>query len=104
MVFDLGEQEQHCPECQGELKGIGEEISERLEYVPASLHVIEEACQKYACAKGCTVVTASKPAPPIERGLAGPGLLAHITVSKYGDHLPLHRQEGIFERDRKSVV
>jgi hypothetical protein len=46
VVYDLAEQERQCPECQGELKRIGEEVSERLEYVPASLYVIEEACQK----------------------------------------------------------
>src|SRR5208283_818261 len=66
VVYDLGEHERHCPQCQAELKHIGEEISERLEYVPASFHVIEEACQKYACVKGCTVVTAAKPMAPIE--------------------------------------
>ncbi len=98
VVFDLAEHERHCPQCQGELKRIGEEISERLEYVPASLHVIEEACQKYACANGCTVVTADKPMPPIDKGLPGPGLLAQVAVSKYGDHLPLHRQQEIYRR------
>ena len=98
VVYDLGEQERQCPQCQGELRHIGEEISERLEYVPASLQVIEEACQKYACPQGCTVVTAEKPMQPIEKGLAGPGLLAQVAVSKYNDHLPLHRQEAIFER------
>jgi transposase len=80
------------------LKRIGEEVSERLEYVPASLVVIEEACQKYACPKGCTVVAAEKPEAPIEKGLPGPGLLAQVAVSKYGDHLPLHRQVEIFRR------
>jgi len=80
------------------LKRIGEELGERLEYVPASLQVIEEACQKYACPNGCTVVTAQKPMQPIEKGLPGPGLLAHIAVSKFSDHLPLYRQEGIFQR------
>ena len=70
----------------------------RLEYVPASMLVIEEACQKYACENGCTIVTAGKPMAPIEKGLPGPGLLAHVVVSKYGDHLPLHRQEAIFRR------
>jgi transposase len=98
VVFDLAAHERQCPECQGELRHIGEQISERLEYVPAALVVIEEACQKYACPKGCTVVTAEKPPAPIEKGLAGPGLLAHVAVSKYGDHLPLHRQESIFAR------
>lgn len=96
--YDLTDGERQCPECEGELRRIGEEISERLEYVPASLHVIEEACQKYACSKGCTVVTAQKPAAPIEKGLPGPGLLAQVAVSKYGDHLPLHRQESIWAR------
>jgi transposase len=98
VVFDLANDERHCPDCRGELKHIGEEVSERLEYVPASLHVIEEVSHKYACKKGCTVVTAQKPMSPIEKGLPGPGLLAHIATSKYGDHLPLNRQEGIFER------
>jgi transposase len=98
VVFDLSEQERHCSQCQGELKHIGEEISERLEFVPASFYVIQEACQKYACVKGCTVVTANKPMQPIEKGLPGPGLLAQVAVSKYGDHLPLHRQEEIFQR------
>jgi transposase len=98
VVFDLADDKRQCPHCQGELKRIGEEISERLEFVPASLYVIEEACQKYVCPKGCTLVTAEKPMQPIDKGLPGPGLLAHVAVSKYGDHLPLHRQEGIFRR------
>ena len=98
VVYDLAEGQRQCPQCQGDLKRIGEDVSERLEYVPASLVVIQEACQKYACAEGCTVVTAEKPTPPIEKGLAGPGLLAQVAVSKYADHLPLHRQEEIFRR------
>ncbi|MGA2330032.1 MAG: IS66 family transposase [Bryobacteraceae bacterium] len=98
VVYDLNQQERQCPECHGELKHIGEEISERLEYVPATLHAIQEACQKYACARGCTVVTAEKPAAPIEKGLPGPGLLAQVAVSKYDDHVPLHRQEEIYQR------
>ncbi len=97
-VYDLAEAKRQCPECQERLRRIGEDVSERLEYVPGSLVVIEEACQKYACPKGCTVVTAEKPAAPIEKGLPGPGLLAHVAVSKYGDHLPMNRQEEIFRR------
>ena len=95
VVYDLGEQQRQCPQCQGELRHIGEEVSERLEYVPASPYVIEEACQKYACGQGCTVVTAQKPMAPIEKGLPGAGLLAQVAVSKYADHLPLYCQEGI---------
>jgi transposase len=62
------------------------------------LQVIEEVRPKYACAKGCGVVAASKPAMPIEKGLPGPGLLAQVVVSKYGDLLPLNRMETIFQR------
>ena len=98
VVYDVPEAERQCPQCHGELKHIGEDIREELEYVPASLEVIEHACQKYACPKGCTVVTAEKPAAPIEKGLAGPGLLAQVAVSKFGDHLPLNRQGSIFAR------
>jgi transposase len=98
VVYDLAEDERQCPQCQGELRHIGEEISQRLEYVPASLYVIEEVCQKYACSKGCTLLTAQKPMQPIEKGLPGPGLLAHVAVSKYADHLPLYRQAGVFDR------
>jgi hypothetical protein len=82
VVHDLAEGQRQCPQCQGDLKRIGEEVSERLEYVPASLVVIQEACQKYACPKGCTVVTAEKPMAPIEKGLPGPGLLAQVAVGR----------------------
>jgi transposase len=98
VVFDLTAEQQHCPHCAENLRHIGEEVSERLEFIPASLTVIEEACQKYACPKGCTVLTAGKPMAPIEKGLPGPGLLAQVAVSKYADHLPLARQEGMFRR------
>jgi transposase len=98
VVYDLAEHRRYCPECGEGLQHIGEETSERLEYVPASFHVIEEACQKYACRKGCTVVTADKPRAPIDKGRPGPGLLAQVAVSKYADHLPLYRQEGIYRR------
>src|SRR5271165_2168742 len=99
VVFDLQESQKQCSYCHAPMVKIGEDISERLEFVPASLHVIQEVRPKYACPKqGCTVVAAEKPAQPIEKGLPGPGLLAHVAVSKYGDHLPLNRQEDIFER------
>ena len=60
--------------------------------------VIEEACQKYACAHGYTMVTAPKPMRPIQKSLHDPGLLAQVAVSKYGDQIPLHRQESILHR------
>jgi transposase len=98
VVFDLEESQQQCQHCHTPMQKIGEDVSERLEFIPASLQIIEEVRPKYACAKGCGVLAAPKPAAPIEKGLPGPGLLAHVTVSKYGDHLPLNRMESIFQR------
>ena len=98
VVFDLEESQRQCGQCQTPMHKIGEDVSERLEFIPASLQVIEEVRPKYACAKGCGVVAAQKPAAPIEKGLPGPGLLAHVAISKYGDHLPLNRMESIFQR------
>ena len=103
MVHDLGEGARRCPQRQGELKRLGEEVSERLEYVPASLIVIEEVCAKFACPKGCTVVTAEKPTATIKKGWGGPGLLAQVAVSKYGDHLPLLRRADIFRRQEVEI-
>src|SRR5207253_7340522 len=65
-------------------------------YIPAQVIVIEDVCKKYACA--CTVKTAAKPSQPIEKSTAGAGLLSQVIVSKYADHLPVHRQAKIFER------
>lgn len=96
--YDLPEDQKVCPHCEAALKPLGEDKSEQWEYVPASLLIIEQVSKKYGCPKGCTVVTAPKPMQPIEKGLAGPGLLAHVTVSKYSDHLPLFRQEEMFKR------
>jgi transposase len=96
IVHDLAEAGKHCAQCSQDLRHIGEEVCERYEYVPASLTVIEDVCLKYAC--GCTIHTATKPAQPIEKSVAGSSLLAQVIVSKFADHLPLHRQEKIFER------
>jgi len=95
-VHDLADAEKHCNTCQQDLRPIGEESSERYEYIPAQLTVIEDVCKKYACA--CTVKTATKPPQPIEKSTAGASLLAQVIVGKLVDHLPLHRQEKIFER------
>ena len=93
------EDERQCRGCGAPMVRIGEEVKEQLEYVPASFFVLETVCGKYAC-RLCEdgVVTASAPAQPIAKGLPGPGLLAHVVVSKYADHLPLARQAGIFAR------
>src|SRR5215469_17882711 len=97
IVHDLAEEEKHCATCQKDLRSIGEETSERYEYIPAQLKVVEDVCKKYACE--CTVKTATKPPQPIEKSTAGASLLAQVIVAKTADHLPLHRQEKIFERD-----
>ena len=87
-----------CPDCGGELQHLGEDVSEMLEYVPASFVVIRQVREKLACGRCDKIVQAEAPSRPIARGMAGPGLLAHVLVSKYGDHLPLYRQEEIYER------
>jgi transposase len=91
--------QQACPDCGGALKHLGEDISEMLEYVPASFKVIRQVRVKLACACCDTIVQAEAPSRPIARGMAGPGLLAHVLVSKYCDHLPLYRQEEIYVRE-----
>jgi len=96
IVHDLTDAEKHCEACAQDLRPIGEESSERYEYIPAQLLVIEDVCKKYAC--GCTVKTATKPPQPIEKSTAGASLLAEVIVAKTVDHLPLYRQEKIFER------
>ena len=96
IVHDLADADKHCSVCAQDLRPIGEEASERYEFIPASLTVIEDVCLKYACQ--CTVRTATKPPQPIEKSIAGASLLAKVIVDKFADHLPLNRQEKIFER------
>jgi transposase len=91
--------ETKCPDCGGELKHLGDDVSEMLEYVPEHFKVIRRVRPKLACGRCDKIVQAAAPSRPIARGLAGPGLLAHVLVSKYCDHLPLYRQEEIYERE-----
>lgn len=87
-----------CPECGGALRKLGEDVSEILEFVPAQFKVIRIVRPKLSCC-GCShIVQAPAPSRPIDGGLAGPGLRAHVLVSKYADHLPLYRQAEIYER------
>lgn len=74
-------------------------MAEQLEYVPASFRVIRHVRPKMACRCCDTIVQAPAPSRPIERGIAGPGLLPHILVAKFADHLPLYRQSVIYARD-----
>jgi len=81
ILHDLAESEKHCAACGKDLRQIAEETSERYEYIPASLKVIQDVCLKYAC--DCTVKTANKPPQPIEKSTAGASLLAHVIVAKW---------------------
>ena len=88
-----------CPQCGAAMRKIGEDVSEMLEYVPARFKVIRHVRPKLSCTKCETIVQQPAPSRPIARGMAGPGLLAHVLVSKYADHLPLYRQAQIYERE-----
>jgi transposase len=87
-----------CPCCTGELRKLGEDVSEMIEYMPASFFVIRHVRPKMSCRKCSCVVQAPAPARVIDRGLPGPNLLAHVAIAKYCDHTPLHRQSQIFAR------
>jgi transposase len=89
-----------CPVCGGsDFIRDGEAVSEVLDYVPASFRVVRHVQPRFTC-KGCdTRVRAEMPSLPIERGKPGPGLVAHVLVAKYCDHLPLYRQSEIYARE-----
>jgi transposase len=106
IIHDLPEEEKPCP-CCGKMRCIiGKQVHEKLQWVPAKITVVEhvrltyacKACDQAAAESGPQIVTADQPLSPIEKGLAEPSLLAHVIVSKYSDHLPLHRLERIMER------
>ena len=88
-----------CPSCGSALRRIGEEVTETLDYVPGRFKVIRHIREKLSCRACDTVIAAPAPDHAIARGRAGAGLLAHIAVSKYDDHLPLYRQAEIFARE-----
>lgn len=88
-----------CPDCGGAMRRLGEDSSELLEYVPASFRVVRHVRPKLACTRCDRIVQSEAPSRPIARGLAGPGLLAHVLVAKYADHLPLYRQSEIYGRE-----
>jgi transposase len=88
-----------CPDCGGTLRRLGEDVSEMLEYVPARFKVLRTVRPKLSCACCSRILQEPAPSRPIDRGLAGAGLLAHVLVSKYADHLPLYRQSEIYQRE-----
>ena len=108
IVLDIPEEKKVCPETGKPLKKIGEEVSEKLEYRPGKLLVNVYKRPKYASPDSLAsghvgVITAPMPDHPIEKCKADVGLISHIIVSKFADHLPLYRQDGIFEREGVTI-
>lgn len=98
VIHELAEDERRCEHDGRRLTEIGEVIAEQLDIVPATIRVLRHIRKKYACDCGRCIKTAPLPAQPIPKSMASAGLLAHITVSKYQDALPLYRQETILQR------
>ena len=98
VIHELSADERICPHDGAVLNEIGEKTSEQLDIVPAKIQVIRHIRKQYACECGQCIKTADMPKQPIPKSMASPGLLAHITVSKYQDALPLYRQETILRR------
>ena len=103
-VHELSAEERACPCCGVQRQEIGADESWQVEYYPGHFERIQHLRKKYAC-PGCesngagpSIQTAAKPEAAIEKGMAGPGLLAYIVTSKFSDYLPLYRLEDIFER------
>jgi transposase len=103
-VYELSAEQRACPCCGEERKEIGVEKSWQIEYIPGHFERLEHVRRKYACAKceahaaNPQIAVAAKPETAIERGLAGPGLLAFIVTSKFAEYLPLYRLESLFSR------
>ena len=98
-----------CPTCGGVMKALGEDVSEMLEYIPSRFKVVRHVRPKLACTRCDKIVQAAAPSRPIARGLAGPGLLAHVLVSKYAEcryrHSRYHAAFGTMPRgSRKTLI
>jgi transposase len=88
-----------CPACGGAMRKVGEDVTETLDYIPGRFEVIRHVRPAFSCRRCETMAQAPMPSLPIDRGRPGPGLLAHVLVSKYCDHLPLYRQAQIYGRE-----
>ena len=88
-----------CHACGRALREIGQDVSEVLDYEPGSFHVVRHVRPRLACSGCKTITQAAAPSRPVQRGMAGPGLLAHVLVGKYADSLPLYRQCQIYARE-----
>ncbi len=103
-VHELSAEERACPCCGSQRREIGAEESWQIEYYPGRFERIQHVRKKYACpgcernGGGARIEAAAKPEAPVDKGLAGPGLLAYIVTSKFSDYLPLYRLEDIFQR------
>lgn len=87
-----------CPSCGSGMRYLGEDVAEQLEYVPATFKVIRHIRPKFTCRCCERIVQLPAPSRPVARGIPGPGLLAHVLVGKFADHLPLYRQSVIYAR------
>jgi transposase len=96
---DAQAQDCGCTACGARLRPLGADVAHHLEYVPGRFKVIRTVRPKLACTKCEAIFQAAAPVRPIARGMAGPGLLAHVMVGKFCDHIPLHRQSRIYARD-----
>jgi transposase len=95
----LEPKQEACAGCGGKLRLLGEDVCETLEYIPARFKVMRTVRPKLSCSCCSRIVQEPAPSRVIDRGLAGPGLLAHVLVAKYADHLPLYRQSDIYARE-----
>jgi len=104
VLYDVAENDIPCPSCQKPRDVIGQEVSEQYDYNPASIQIIEHVRIKRAC-KDCAehVIIGPRPTSVTAKGLAAPSMLAYVATSKFADHLPLNRLEGIFKRDGASI-
>lgn len=109
-IYELSLEERACPGCGQERKEIGQETSWQVDYIPGHFERLEHVRKKYAC-PGCEkqgdppqIKVAAKLETAIEKGLAGPGLLAYIVTSKFADYLPLYRLEDVFERQGLEIA
>ena len=106
-MHDLAEADKACPCCGNVRQKIGEEVNWQIERIPSHFERVEHVRIKYACKHceqsaaetGPQIVLADKPVVPIDKGLAGPGLLAYVVTSKFSDYLPLYRLQHIFQRN-----
>lgn len=99
IIHDLSDADKCCGQCSKELVKFGEDHSEQLEYIPATLKVIEHISYKYTCRHCETVIAATKPEMPIAKSMAAPSLITEVIIKKFEHHLPWYRQSKIFTQD-----